>query len=486
MAEYYRIPKTPTVFEQTEEGVRPITSGADFTQFDDVKDITPEELQGLRDRFGVGSPVGAETLKEIGTGKLFQYGDKGIRPISERGAKLAGGKIGEVGPGGLGLYKTGSPISDYEAATIMPQRIKESIEGRLGVKELETKEKSILGKLVERVKALPGKITGKREELFKGTEEKRQIVADIDKEIADKTASYEKQIEQVSTQPMSLASIRGEQERQTRLANIELKGLEAKKAAAQGDFNSAYNLARDAYVDFKETASLELESLNTQLALVREQLGGAESKVADELQFALDERERELKLEDSLLDEKIGLMLSEPRADILMSDTFEEAVEKAKPFLSEDEILDIQKTKADIARTWDLIGGGTKPTKLAKDQFTETQINKGASAAGMTIAEFSELPVDEANQYITGAKKDLEGGRLPEKTMEEYQTFITEAISGGESIEAIMDAVARNEVPGEDIPARDRQVLLNWMEEKYPVRSGSGGGWFGTGGKRKK
>ena len=36
----------------------------------------------------------------------------------------------------------------------------------------------------------------------------------------------------------------------------------------------------------------------------------------------------------------------------------------------------------------------------AKDYFTDTQIAKGAATAGIPIAEFRELPIDEANKYI--------------------------------------------------------------------------------------
>lgn len=112
----------------------------------------------------------------------------------------------------------------------------------------------------------------------------------------------------------------------------------------------------------------------------------------------------------------------------------------------------------------------TPKEQVAKNQFTKTQINKGASAAGMTIDKFSNLSVEEANEYINGIKKDFKGGRLPEKTIDEYKTFIIEAVDSGSDIEKLMDAVAKNQVPNIDIPAKDRQLLLNWMEEKYPVK----------------
>ena len=50
--------------------------------------------------------------------------------------------------------------------------------------------------------------------------------------------------------------------------------------------------------------------------------------------------------------------------------------------------------------------GVTSDTK-AKDFFTATQLSKGAEKASMSIAEFSDLTVDEANKFIRGKEAEV-------------------------------------------------------------------------------
>jgi len=77
-----------------------------------------------------------------------------------------------------------------------------------------------------------------------------------------------------------------------------------------------------------------------------------------------------------------------------------------------------QKTYYDpTIRTWKTeptgVGGEVKPS-TAGNYFTETQLAKGATSAGMSIEEFGELSIDEANKYIFGeitqeiSRKDIE------------------------------------------------------------------------------
>ena len=51
-------------------------------------------------------------------------------------------------------------------------------------------------------------------------------------------------------------------------------------------------------------------------------------------------------------------------------------------------------------------GGGTSATTKAKDYFTKTQISEGASKANLTISQFGDLTVDEANKYVSGGGYD--------------------------------------------------------------------------------
>jgi hypothetical protein len=64
---------------------------------------------------------------------------------------------------------------------------------------------------------------------------------------------------------------------------------------------------------------------------------------------------------------------------------------------------------ATIQQFRDFYSQQANPTLNAGDYFTEANINKGAYAAGMTISEFKNLSVDEANKWIQEAGGEVQG-----------------------------------------------------------------------------
>jgi len=70
-----------------------------------------------------------------------------------------------------------------------------------------------------------------------------------------------------------------------------------------------------------------------------------------------------------------------------------------------------------------------------EDQFTDTQIAKGAKNAGVTIGEFKKFSIDDANDFING-------GRIGEERLKnDIKQFITEAATAGASEEETLQDI---------------------------------------------
>ena len=97
------------------------------------------------------------------------------------------------------------------------------------------------------------------------------------------------------------------------------------------------------------------------------------------------------------------------------------------------------------------------------DGFTKTQLAQGAAAAGLTLGEFSKLPVDQQNNFIFGTERDLEGGNLADSDFEDFQKDIDDMFAEGAGLGEVRDAIDSS-----DIPQADKEELKQYAEDIAP------------------
>ncbi len=104
-------------------------------------------------------------------------------------------------------------------------------------------------------------------------------------------------------------------------------------------------------------------------------------------------------------------------------------------------------------------GGGTGDVI----NFSDTQLAKGAAAAGMPLTEFQTLDQDTKNEYINGGFSNLVGGRLPSTEITKRQKTIDEMVTQKVAINVI-----REQIDNSNIPQEDKELLKKYAEEKVP------------------
>ena len=111
---------------------------------------------------------------------------------------------------------------------------------------------------------------------------------------------------------------------------------------------------------------------------------------------------------------RIAELINEGNEDPI--DLFSILVEEGFDQVDIDEILDFTDIKVDEAERARKASkdSESEDKSIAKNFFTDNQLAEGAASAGMTIKEFSNLSVDEANKFIKGGstatvyKEDVE------------------------------------------------------------------------------
>lgn len=114
---------------------------------------------------------------------------------------------------------------------------------------------------------------------------------------------------------------------------------------------------------------------------------------------------------------------------------------------------------------WRMDGDGDG-TGLAKDYFTNTQLAKGAAAAGMSLEQFGNLDVNTANSYIN---PDEATQRLTEPQILARQKYIDEQLEteGRDAIERL-----RSEIDNSNMTQEDKEMLKRYIELKAPAEGG--------------
>ncbi len=158
----------------------------------------------------------------------------------------------------------------------------------------------------------------------------------------------------------------------------------------------------------------------------------------------------------------------EPTQEAATSDIAEYEYAVATGF--QGDFLDYQAERASRTRAPSTRKGPPSPNS----DFSDTQIAKGAAAAGMSISEFKELDEDDQNYFINGEGSDLINGEIPpldDGDFEDVQDEIDSMYEDGYGLGEV-----RDEIDNLDISQEDKEELKDYAEETAPK-----GGLFGTG-----
>lgn len=269
------------------------------------------------------------------------------------------------------------------------------------------------------------------------------------------------QIEALSGQGrgIPLSIIQGQQAKTQRQNSIRQAGvaaeLGAKSAtlqALQGNISLAQKLAKDAVdaelFDFKQ----ELQDYNELFELNEDIIDSLDDETRTLLEDNRDEARRQLDEAREDKDKVAGLMVDNPKANISLSDTFEEAAKK---------VADAGGSLAARKESRLEEGGDTGGT------FTVSQVNKGASRAGIPIAEFQTLGADVKNFYVNA----------PNESVDTINETLTEIANGK------LDSVEEKELIDEsNLPTAVKLHVKNQIDAIAVDTGdgGSGGGFIGN------
>jgi hypothetical protein len=369
MAILYRISKSPTIYQQEGEGaLQPFTSPEALTgagyQFGQEKELTPEEFSGLQSRYGIGAPIGSEYVKPIGGTDVYKYTPQGLRkfatPEAATAAGVAPANVGNVAPETIAAYKPGTPITEGEAAIIIPNQLRTTLEEKYGVPKIIEEKKGLTTQLVEGIKKLPTLITGARQKITEAVSPIETKLTDIENTIATRQTEWNKSMEQIRNQQIAMPLITGQLAVQQRAANIDLQSLDAQRSALQGQYDRAYKLASQAADDSITTAEQTINGLKSIIDLKTQEGTEASTKAANDYQIAYDYQKTKLATEKALKDQKIELMLKYPEAGISMLDDINTVLAKVEKSAAADNVLDRKKKQADIDNIYSQIAERAK------------------------------------------------------------------------------------------------------------------------------
>lgn len=101
--------------------------------------------------------------------------------------------------------------------------------------------------------------------------------------------------------------------------------------------------------------------------------------------------------------------------------------------------------------------------------FTDTQLAKGAAAAGMSLSDFARLDLDTKNEYINGQYSKYESGRLDDSDYNKMLDEIDAALEEGTGVGEL-----REEIDNSNIPQEDKEELKQYVETQAKANES----WF--------
>ena len=232
-------------------------------------------------------------------------------------------------------------------------------------------------------------------------------VAQLQGDLARLDAEEMAVVEQARLRGETTSFAGGQIAKEKRFFAIQRAGISAElgaKAAFLQALQGNFKLAQSMTKEIVDNAFLErqdkLDNLNEVIDNNQDILDNLNKADADALKASAKAEADQLKADKSDFDAKLKLSISESAAYKAAGLTYNDVKDMD---LAEFTDLVSQHITDDVS------GGAVGST------FTDSQINKGAFAAGMSIAEFKQLPVDAANEWIQSGinqealQKDLSG-----------------------------------------------------------------------------
>jgi len=301
----------------------------------------------------------------------------------------------------------------------------------------EQKEVSTIQTRIQELLGLSGKRGEKQAELQTelGVTEQTKKLADVNAQIASKTAEFQSLMEQNANRPISTRIIGGAQDRLARQAGIELGSLTSLSQALQGNIQTAKQTAADT-IEFEfAPIEAELDAQLQQLANSYNSLTRAEKKRADELIIVLNERINNINSRKTEKNNVAQLMAQVAQVgggadvlrEIMASGSLEEAIILAQPFLQ-------------MAGTGEILS----PTEAAALNVpygtTKEQAFGVTPKSQLNTQDKIALEVKLSNQFSNYSKEAREAKRQI-GLMEESYTKAQEAMKEGKSINAASQGV---------------------------------------------
>ena len=413
MAKLFRIGKLPSIYQQTgTEAIQPITSEEAFTrsgyQFGQEEQITSEEFENLKSRYGLGTPIYAEQ----------------VRPAT-------GATVERITP-----YEK---LPSYIPTPEQYGKIRTGFEAEAGVPKLKTEKAGLWGSLKTAITGLAG-FGGKTLEETRsqyGLPEKEQQLTDIDKKIAEVEAGYARGEEAIRQKRVVKHLQTGEIAGLQRQKAIEMNTLYAERAAVSGDYDRAYkNLTTALDLKYKDKQN-EITALTTQLDQVKDQMTEADKMVAERLKYQLSTAgtmlERQYKAEDEKNKTVLGLMADFAYAGVTPSDTIEQAMAKIQPYVTQDRMLELQKLELQKKQAKISATQASSQRKVSP-QLSYDKISRALYKVG--------LPTSIVSQKGKLTKANLDALQAVQFSPSTSQQFI-DAIIAGATLEDLRDELRK-------------------------------------------
>ena len=261
---------------------------------------TTDQVSTLAAASGTALDAGVEAaikegdlVRATGTPEVYLTTKEGLKHITSPAQFEQSGykweNVRDVTPTLIASYKQGqsvdSIVDQFNISISDITQIIQDIQNSTQVKELQEEQKSWREQITESLTGLADKITSVSKDPTVIAREAE--LAELTPLIAEKEGEMELVLEKSGQRMESISFIRGEQAQIRNIYNIELKTMYAKQAALQGNLDSAVEFAQDAIDTALRQEEIKLQTLQQALAFTEADLTREDKKASTALQFAL-------------------------------------------------------------------------------------------------------------------------------------------------------------------------------------------------------
>lgn len=325
--------------------------------------------------------------------------------------------------------------------------------------DAQTSEKDITAKLSDLMNKDLGKDADTAAEMTNAgvPDLKKQLTAK-NAEISMLTAQKNQLDAEEEGKPITMDSIIGAKAQIGAVMDAKIGVATAEAQAIMGNISVATDTA-NAAVDAKYgPIEEEIKIRQQQLQLLQPTLDEDEKKQATAQQEYLDEQQQQIQdtkdAEKQTQQTLIGWMGDYPDAGINLKDTVESAqakIVKSKSFQTQQ-----QNNQRIAGGSGDSGGSGPGSTAGGKSNFTQTQLNKGAANAGISLDDFNRLDPDSQNVFINNSS-DLDA----------FKKTIDSAKTNGGTGNSPQELEAEIDDPSSNLPKGVQDYLVKYLHKVF-------------------